>query len=198
MNEQPKLFKNCLNSIQNSKKESNFIFLEKKHYNKIKPISFDYAILENIKHIKSLKLTVSWSDLGSWKALLNFYNINKKKYFTKINIFKKPWGTYRNLYRGKNFLIKELIVKSKGCLSLQKHKHREEHWLVTEGSPHISLDKKVFKPKVKDLIFIPKGSIHRIHNKSSKPVKIIEAQIGKILKESDIVRYEDIYGRIKK
>lgn len=197
MNEQNKLFKNCLLSVQNSNKKSNSIFLESHSYNKIKPISFDYAILEKISNIKSIRLNINWSDLGSWKSLLNFYNINKKKYFTKTNLFRRPWGTYRNLFKGKNFLIKELIVNSKGCLSLQKHRHREEHWYVTEGYPEITLDKKILKPKLKDLVHIPKGSIHRIHNKLKKPVKIIEAQIGKILKETDIIRIEDVYGRIK-
>jgi len=60
------------------------------------------------------------------------------------------------------------------------------------------LNKKIIKPKLNDLIFIPKGSVHRIRNKYTKPVKIIEAQIGSILKETDIIRLEDIYGRIKK
>ena len=198
MNEQKQLFKHCLLSVQNSRKKSNNIFLESKSYNKIKPISFDYAILEKIKNIKSIKLNINWSDLGSWNSLLNFYNTNKKKYFTKTNLFKRPWGTYRNLFRGKNFLIKELIVNSKGCLSLQKHKYREEQWYITEGSPEIILNKKILKPKIKELIHIPRGSIHRIHNRLKKPVKIIEAQLGKILKESDIIRFEDIYGRIKK
>ena len=198
MNEQKQLFKHCLLSVQNSRKKSNNIFLESKSYNKIKPISFDYAILEKIKNIKSIKLNINWSDLGSWNSLLNFYNTNKKKYFTKTNLFKRPWGTYRNLFRGKNFLIKELIVNSKGCLSLQKHKYREEQWYITEGSPEIILNKKILKPKIKELIHIPRGSIHRIHNRLKKPVKIIEAQLGKILKESDIIRFEDIYDRIKK
>ena len=198
MNEQKQLFKHCLLSVQNSRKKSNNIFLESKSYNKIKPISFDYAILEKIKNIKSIKLNINWSDLGSWNSLLNFYNTNKKKYFTKTNLFKRPWGTYRNLFRGKNFLIKELIVNSKGCLSLQKHKYREEQWYITEGSPEITLNKKILKPKIKELIHIPRGSIHRIHNRLKKPVKIIEAQLGKILKETDIIRFEDIYGRIKK
>jgi mannose-1-phosphate guanylyltransferase/mannose-6-phosphate isomerase len=198
MNEQKQLFKHCLLSVQNSRKKSNNIFLESRSYNKIKSISFDYAILEKIKNIKSIKLNINWSDLGNWKSLLNFYNTNKKKYFTKANLFKRPWGTYRNLFRGKNFLIKELIVNSKGCLSLQKHKYREEQWYITEGSPEITLNKKILKPKIKELIHIPRGSIHRIHNRLKKPVKIIEAQLGKILKETDIIRFEDIYGRIKK
>ena len=124
------------------------------------------------------------------------YNKNKSNYFKKKNIFYRPWGKYINLYAGNNFLIKELYVKSKGILSLQKHFHRSEHWVVTQGKPKITLNKKIFFKVPYETIFIPKGSIHRIENPYKKPVKIIEAQLGSILKESDIVRYEDIYGRI--
>ena len=88
-------------------------------------------------------------------------------------------------------------MKSKGILSLQKHFHRSEHWLITQGTPKITLNKKQFILKPRDTIFIPVRSIHRIENPYKKPVKIIEAQLGSILKETDIVRYQDIYGRVK-
>src|SRR5210317_61752 len=197
LNKQKTLFNQCLNSVNNSVNKNNLVFLDRKYFNKIKPISFDYAILEKIKNIKSIKLNSIWSDLGSWKAINTLFKNNRFKYYNNKNLFSKPWGTYRNLFKGKNFLIKELIVKKNGCLSLQKHKHREEHWLVFEGKPEITLNKKIIIAKIGDLIHIPKGAIHRINNKYKKSVKIIEAQIGNILKESDIVRLEDIYGRIK-
>tara|TARA_B100000963_G_scaffold360477_1_gene391497 strand:+ start:2802 stop:4001 length:1200 start_codon:yes stop_codon:yes gene_type:complete len=195
---QKNMFSNCLNAVNNSKKKNSCIFLEKRSFNKIKPLSFDYAILEKNKNIKSIELITNWSDLGSWKAINSLFKDNRARFYTQNNLFKRPWGTYRNLFKGKNFLIKELIVYRGGCLSLQKHKYREEHWLIFEGKPEITLGKKIIKPAVNDLIFIPKGSVHRIQNKFKKPVKIIEAQIGKILRESDIIRLEDIYGRIKK
>ena len=197
LNKQKTLFNQCLNSVNNSVNKNNLVFLDRKSFNKIKPISFDYAILEKIKNIKSIKLISNWSDLGSWKAINTLFKNNRFKYYNNKNLFIRPWGTYRNLFKGKNFLIKELIVKKNGCLSLQKHKHREEHWLVFEGNPEITLNKKIIIAKIGDLIHIPKGAIHRINNKYKKSVKIIEAQIGNILKESDIVRLEDIYGRIK-
>ena len=81
-------------------------------------------------------------------------------------------------------------------LSLQKHHHRSEHWLITQGVAKITLEKKIFIKRKNDTIFIPLGSVHRIENTHQHPLKIIEAQVGSILKESDIVRFEDIYGRI--
>ena len=66
---------------------------------------------------------------------------------------------------------------------------------MTQGAPKITLNKKTFIKKTNETIFIPLGAIHRIENPNKKPVKIIEAQIGSILKETDIIRYQDIYGR---
>ena len=78
---------------------------------------------------------------------------------------------------------------------MQKHFHRSEHWVVIQGQPQITLNKKFFSKKTMETIFIPKGAIHRIQNSGNKVVKIMEVQLGSVLKETDIVRYKDIYGR---
>ena len=189
-------FKNCVEAVSKSKYKNNVYYLNKKEFKKSKSISFDYAILEKSNNINAIKLNTPWSDLGSWKEICKIYNKFKNKYKKKKNIFFRPWGSYTNLYSGRNFLIKELSVKPKGILSLQKHFHRSEHWLVTQGKPKIILNKKKFTLKPGENIYIPLGSIHRIENPGRKPVKIIEAQIGSILKETDIFRYQDVYGRI--
>jgi len=193
---QSNTYQNCLKAVLKSKYKKNIFYLNKKYFIKSLPKSFDYAILEKTKDINAIKLDIPWSDLGSWKEICKMYNKNKKNYIKKSNIFYRPWGRYVNLFSGKNFLIKELHVKPKGILSLQKHFHRAEHWLITQGSPKITLNKKIFIKSVNETIFIPLGSIHRIENPNNKPVKIIEAQVGSILKETDIVRYKDIYGRV--
>jgi mannose-1-phosphate guanylyltransferase/mannose-6-phosphate isomerase len=193
---QPKIYKNCLLSVLKAKHVKNTYYLNKQAFIKCIAKSFDYAILEKTKDINAIKLNIPWSDLGSWKEICKMFDKNKKDYIKKKNIFYRPWGKYINLYSGKNFLIKELYVKPKGILSLQKHFHRSEHWFITQGSPKITLDKKTFVKKINETIFIPLGSIHRIENSNKKPVKIIEAQVGSILKETDIVRYQDIYGRV--
>ena len=193
---QSNTYQNCLKAVLKSKYKKNIFYLNKKYFIKSLPKSFDYAILEKTKDINAIKLDIPWSDLGSWKEICKMYNKNKKNYIKKSNIFYRPWGRYVNLFSGKNFLVKELHVKPKGILSLQKHFHRAEHWLITQGSPKITLNKKIFIKSVNETIFIPLGSIHRIENPNNKPVKIIEAQVGSILKETDIVRYQDIYGRV--
>ena len=193
---QKRIYKNSLLAVNKGKYKNNIYYLNKTAFIKNPSKSFDYAILEKTKKINAIKLDIKWSDLGSWKEILLMFKKNKKKYFKKKNIFYRPWGSYTNLYNGNNFLIKELNVKSKGVLSLQKHFHRSEHWLITQGVPKITLNKKSFSKKLNETIFIPKGAIHRVQNPYKKTVKIMEAQLGSILKETDIVRYEDIYGRV--
>ena len=194
---QPTIYKNCLNAVSKAKLKDNTYYLNKTSFEKATAKSFDYAILEKTKQINAIKLDIPWSDLGSWKEILKMYDKNKNKYYKKKNVYYRPWGRYINLFVGKGFLIKELFVKPKGVLSLQKHHHRSEHWFVTQGTPKITLNKDRFSRKKNDHIFIPLEAIHRIENKDTKPVKIIEAQVGSILKESDIVRFQDVYGRTK-
>ena len=193
---QPNTYRRCVNAVKKAKYKSNTYYLNKASFIKATAKSFDYAILEKTKQINAIKLDIPWSDLGSWKEILKMYDKNKNKYIKKKNIYYRPWGRYTNLFEGKEFLIKELYVKPKGILSLQKHHHRAEHWLVTQGTPKITLNKDIIIKKPGEHIFIPLEAIHRIQNSGKKPVKIIEAQVGSILKESDIVRYQDVYGRV--
>jgi len=194
---QPKTYRNCMNAVKKAKYNSNTYYLNKASFIKANAKSFDYAILEKTKQINAIKLDIPWSDLGSWKEILKMYDKNKNKYIKKKNIHYRPWGKYTNLFEGKEFLIKELYVKPKGILSLQKHHHRAEHWLVTQGNAKITLNKDIITKRPGEHIFIPLEAIHRVQNSGKKPVKIVEAQVGSILKETDIVRYQDVYGRVK-
>jgi len=194
---QPTIYKNCVNAVLKARLKDNTYYLNKASFEKATAKSFDYAILEKTKQINAIKLDIPWSDLGSWKEILKMYDKNKNKYYKKKNIFYRPWGRYVNLFEGKKFLIKELSVKPKGILSLQKHHHRAEHWFIAQGNPKITLNKESYLMKKNDHIFIPLEAIHRIQNLTKKTVKIIEAQVGTILKETDIVRYQDVYGRVK-
>ena len=194
---QPNIYKNCLKSVSKAKLKNNTYHLNKASFLKVVEKSFDYAILEKAKEINAIKLDIPWSDLGSWREISKIYKKNKSKYFKKKNVYYRPWGRYVNLFKGQNFLVKELTVNSRSSISLQKHHHRSEHWMITQGKPKITINRKKFFKKENDSVFIPTGSIHRIENLYKKPVKIIEVQTGSILKETDIVRFQDVYGRIK-
>ena len=193
---QPQIFKLCTDAVNKSTIYKNVYHLNKHSFNKLKEKSFDYAILEKSKNIYGIKLNILWSDLGSWKEISMIFQRDKSKYYKKKNIFYRPWGKYINLYSGKGFLVKELVINPKSSISLQKHHHRSEHWTVTSGRPKITINKKKFFKNTNETAFIPKGAIHRIENPFNRAVKIIEVQTGPILKETDIIRFEDIYGRV--
>ena len=193
---QPQIFKLCTDAVNKSTIYKNVYYLNKHSFNKLKEKSFDYAILEKSKNIYGIKLNILWSDLGSWKEISMIFQRDKSKYYKKKNIFYRPWGKYINLYSGKGFLVKELVINPKSSISLQKHHHRSEHWTVTSGRPKITINKKKFFKNTNETAFIPKGAIHRIENPFNRAVKIIEVQTGPILKETDIIRFEDIYGRV--
>ena len=193
---QPKMFKLCADAVNKSIIYKNVYHLGKHSFNKLKEKSFDYAILEKSKNINGIKLNIFWSDLGSWKEISMIFQRDKSKYYKKQNIFYRPWGKYINLYSGKGFLVKELVINPKSSISLQKHHHRSEHWTVTSGRPKITINNKKFFKNTSETAFIPKGAIHRIENPFNRAVKIIEVQTGPILKETDIIRFKDMYGRI--
>tara|TARA_B100000029_G_scaffold320496_1_gene312888 strand:- start:10301 stop:11506 length:1206 start_codon:yes stop_codon:yes gene_type:complete len=194
---QPTTLNHCIDSVYKSKISRNVYYLNKKSFKKIPEKSFDYAILEKSKNICGVKLNIPWSDLGSWKEISNIFRKNKSKYLKKKNIFYRPWGRYTNLFSGKGFLIKELLVNGKSSISLQKHNYRSEHWTIISGKPKITLNNKKFFKKENETVYIPKKAVHRIENLFKKPIKIMEVQTGSVLKETDITRYKDIYGRIK-
>tara|TARA_Y100001970_G_C13936008_1_gene700720 strand:+ start:193 stop:537 length:345 start_codon:yes stop_codon:yes gene_type:complete len=112
------------------------------------------------------------------------------------SITEKPWGSFEILKSGKNYLVKKIFIKPGGVLSLQSHKYRSEHWIIAEGNAEVTLDNCVSNLNENQNIFIPKGAIHRIANKSEIDLIVIEMWYGHKLDENDIKRYEDIYKRV--
>jgi mannose-1-phosphate guanylyltransferase/mannose-6-phosphate isomerase len=107
----------------------------------------------------------------------------------------RPWGSYDSVDAGPRFQVKRLTVKPGAKLSLQKHAHRAEHWVVVSGTARITRDDQVFVLKENESTYIPIGAVHRIENPGSELLQIIEVQSGGYLGEDDIVRIEDTYGR---
>ena len=107
----------------------------------------------------------------------------------------RPWGSYDSLENAENFQVKRLIVKPGAVLSLQKHAHRSEHWVVVKGTARITKNDEEFDLHVNESTYISIGDVHRIANPYDEDVHIIEVQCGDYLGEDDIVRLEDNYGR---
>ena len=113
------------------------------------------------------------------------------------SIIKKPWGTYQVLEEGNNYLVKNICVLPGEKLSLQSHNHRSEHWIVVKGKALVTVNenKKVYN--INENVYIPKFAKHRLENLEKENLVIIEVQQGDKLIEEDIIRYEDIYNRVK-
>jgi mannose-1-phosphate guanylyltransferase/mannose-6-phosphate isomerase len=107
----------------------------------------------------------------------------------------RPWGWYDSIDEAERFKVKRIQVKPGASLSLQKHHHRAEHWIVVKGTAEITNGDKVILLTENQSTYIPLGEIHRLKNPGSIPLEIIEVQSGSYLGEDDIVRFEDTYGR---
>lgn len=108
----------------------------------------------------------------------------------------RPWGSYTVLEDGKYHKIKRIVVKPQASLSLQLHHHRSEHWVVLEGAADVVNDTKHYTVRANESTFIPAGCKHRLANRGASNLVIIEVQTGNYVGEDDIVRFEDVYGRV--
>jgi mannose-1-phosphate guanylyltransferase/mannose-6-phosphate isomerase len=110
----------------------------------------------------------------------------------------RPWGWYDSVDEGTRFKVKRIQVKPGASLSLQKHHHRAEHWIVVTGTAEITRGDNVILLTENQSTYIPIGELHRLTNPGTIPLEIIEVQSGGYLGEDDIVRFEDRYGRTDK
>ena len=125
----------------------------------------------------------------------------KRKKHISLDVHKhvyRPWGEFKNIHTDQGFQIKILIIYPKNKISLQYHKKRSEHWVVVEGKASVTKGDQRFDLKKNQSTFINVGEIHRLENKTSRILKLVEVQTGKYLGEDDIVRIQDKYGRKKK
>jgi mannose-1-phosphate guanylyltransferase/mannose-6-phosphate isomerase len=107
----------------------------------------------------------------------------------------RPWGFYESLISGDRFQVKRIMVKPGEKLSLQKHFHRAEHWVVVAGTAMVTRDDEQIMLRENESVYLPLGSTHRLENPGRIPLTLIEVQSGSYLGEDDIVRFEDTYGR---
>ena len=109
----------------------------------------------------------------------------------------RPWGAYTVLQEGAGFKIKRIEVKPGASLSLQLHHRRSEHWVVVSGTARCTRDDEVYTVGANESTYIPTNTRHRLENRGSEPLVIIEVQCGDYVGEDDIVRFDDVYGRAK-
>ena len=258
---EPEILTSCKKSCQTEYKDKDFIRLNNDEFRQCPEQSVDYAVMEYTKDGVVVPLDADWSDIGSWNALWDAKNKDKKgnvsegdvilddvkntytyssnrlvsvigisdlvivdtqdallvadkKYSQNIknivNQLKKsnrseadnhrkvfrPWGYYDSIDADNGFQVKRILVNPGAKLSLQKHGHRAEHWVVVKGVAKVTCGDKIFLLKENQSTYIPKGTIHRLENQEEIPLEIIEIQTGDYLGEDDIIRLEDDYQRI--
>ena len=251
----------CLKSLKTIENDSDFIRVDNKEFLKCPKKSIDYAVMENTKNALVVKLDANWSDIGSWKSLMqskdkdengnvcegniflddvqntftysttrlisvsgvsdliiidtqdallvtnakNSHNIKnviqklKSNNRPELDFHRKvyrPWGYYDLIDAGVGFQAKRIVVNPGAKLSLQKHLHRAEHWIVVSGIATITRGNKISTLKTNESTYISKEELHRLENHEKTPLKIIEIQTGSYLDEDDIIRIEDHYKRV--
>jgi len=108
----------------------------------------------------------------------------------------RPWGKYLSIDMGERYQVKRITVKPGGVLSLQKHHHRAEHWVVVRGAAEVTRDQEPRMVHENESIYLPIGCVHRLANPGKIPLELIEVQVGSYVGEDDIVRIEDVYKRV--
>ncbi len=140
-------------------------------------------------------LVADRSESQNVKKLVQQLEVNKREELSLHRKVHRPWGWYDSIDKSERFKVKRIQVKPGAGLSLQKHHHRAEHWIVVKGTAEVTCGDKVTLLGENQSTYIPLGEVHRLANPGSIPLEIIEVQSGSYLGEDDIVRFDDYYGR---
>jgi mannose-1-phosphate guanylyltransferase/mannose-6-phosphate isomerase len=131
------------------------------------------------------------------KEIVERLMLEKRREVLEHVTIYRPWGSYTVLEEGERYKIKRVVVNPGERLSLQKHYHRSEHWVVVKGTAKVTIgDREIFTHE-NESAYVPKSTLHRLENPGKVPLEIIEVQNGEYVGEDDIVRLEDRYGRIE-
>lgn len=146
---------------------------------------------------KDALLVMDKSKSQSLKNVVADLKTRKRREVDAHQKVERPWGFFEQVDSGARFQVKRLSVKVGAQLSLQRHHHRSEHWVVVKGSARVTRGDEVFLLTENQSTYIPVGASHRLENVGKIPLEIIEVQSGSYLGEDDIIRLEDVYGRVE-
>jgi mannose-1-phosphate guanylyltransferase/mannose-6-phosphate isomerase len=259
----PALLDTCRAAVAKSKRDLDFVRLDKDEFAKAENISIDYAVMEHTPLAAVVPTEMGWNDVGTWDALWQIGHKDNagnlatgdvlvedsrnnllraesgmlavlgvedmvvvvtsdvvmvakrdraqdiKQLVARLEnagrtelkthpLVHRPWGTYCSIHAGERVQVKHIMVKPGAKLSLQKHHHRAEHWVIVAGTARVTRDNEETILYEDQSTYIPMGTVHRLENPGKIPLHLIEVQSGSYLGEDDIVRIEDTYGRIEK
>ncbi len=129
------------------------------------------------------------------KQLVERLKVEKRREASEHIRSYRPWGYYQSIDNGPRYQVKRIVVKPGAALSLQKHYHRAEHWIVVKGAAEVTRGNEVVLVHENESIYLPIGTIHRMVNPGKINLELIEVQTGSYLGEDDIIRIEDVYNR---
>jgi mannose-1-phosphate guanylyltransferase/mannose-6-phosphate isomerase len=140
-------------------------------------------------------LVASRHDAEKVKTLVETLKARKRNEAVEHRRIYRPWGYYQSIDSGGRFQVKRIVVNPSAKLSLQKHFHRAEHWVVVKGTAEVTVGDDIRALHENESVYIPIGSHHRLANPGRIPLELIEVQVGSYLGEDDIMRLDDVYGR---
>jgi len=140
-------------------------------------------------------LVLNAKEADKVKALVDDLKRRNRREVLEHRRVYRPWGYYQSVDEGTRYQVKRILVRPGGCLSLQKHFHRAEHWIVVRGTAEVTRGEEVVQVHENESIYLPIGCMHRLSNPGKIDLELIEVQTGSYLGEDDIVRLEDIYNR---
>jgi len=148
-----------------------------------------------VVNLKDVVLVAHKNQAQDVKKIFEILKEKKREECNSHTKVLRPWGSFETLDEANGFKVKRIVVRPGASLSLQMHHHRAEHWIVVKGNAIVTCEDKEFELRQGESTFIPLGKKHRLENKGSDLLEIIEVQTGGYLGEDDIVRFSDIYGR---
>jgi mannose-1-phosphate guanylyltransferase/mannose-6-phosphate isomerase len=145
---------------------------------------------------KDATLVAKRSESGMVKEVVQQLAANRRNEAEHHLTVHRPWGSYETLHLSERYQVKQIMVEPGAALSLQRHHHRAEHWIVVKGTARVTIDSEVKLLTENQSIYVPLGAVHRLENPGLIPLTLIEVQSGPYLGEDDIVRLEDVYARV--
>jgi mannose-1-phosphate guanylyltransferase/mannose-6-phosphate isomerase len=145
---------------------------------------------------KDATLITKRNESGSVKDVVQHLAANSRNEAEHHLAVHRPWGHYETLHLSERYQVKQIVVEPGASLSLQRHHHRAEHWIVVRGTARVTIDSEVKLLTENQSIYVPLGAVHRLENPGLIPLTLIEVQSGPYLGEDDIVRLEDVYARV--
>jgi mannose-1-phosphate guanylyltransferase / mannose-6-phosphate isomerase len=130
------------------------------------------------------------------KELVDLLKLQNRREALEHKRSYRPWGYYQSIDEGARYQVKRIVVKPGGRLSLQKHFHRAEHWIVVRGTAEVTRNNEIIHVHENESVYLPHGTIHRLANPGRIDLELIEVQTGSYLGEDDIIRIEDVYNRV--